>query len=119
MLKGIVFSMNTAYQNALDTLKERLKEVFTPEAVSDVILFGSVANGKDTVASDIDVMIILDNDDKIVDWDTEKKVRAIAFDIELSHDVVFDLKVMDRKMLRSQEGHTPFVEKVLTEGISA
>lgn len=111
--------MITKQTEALKSLKKAVNEEFSPEKVWDIIVFGSVARETDTSASDIDVIVILDLGENKIDWHIEKKVRDIAFNVELEYDVVFDLKVLDRASLRRREGHTPFMEKAMSEGISA
>jgi predicted nucleotidyltransferase len=87
------------------------------KALDRVIIFGSVARGSATVASDIDMMVILDDEVERVDRTTDSRIRAIIYPIELEDDVVFDLKVMKRSELQGIHGHTPFVENVMREGI--
>ena len=111
--------MITKQTEALKSFKKAVNEEFSPERVWDIIVFGSVARNTDTPASDIDVMVILKPGKSGVDWHTEKKVRDIAFNIELEYDIVFDLKVLDYTLLNRREGHTPFVEKAMAEGVSA
>lgn len=111
--------MITKQNEALKSLKKAVNDEFSPEKVWDIIVFGSVARGTDTSASDIDVIVILDLGENKIDWHIEKKVRDVAFNIELEYDVVFDLKMLGRASLRRPEGHTPFLEKAMSEGISA
>ncbi len=44
-------------------------------------------------------------------------MRTLALPVELEHDVVFDLKVVDKAALSGIRGHTPFMERVLAEGV--
>jgi hypothetical protein len=62
-------------------------------------------------------MVMLDRPGVPVSWRTEREVRALALPVELEHDVVFDLKVIDKAVLADLRSHTPFVEHVLAEGI--
>jgi predicted nucleotidyltransferase len=87
------------------------------KALDRVIVFGSVARGSAKDTSDIDVMIILEDELIDVNWRTEQDVMTVAYPIELEDDVVFDLKVMKKSDLQGIHGHTPFVENVMKEGI--
>ena len=52
--------MKTNFQKAVD-FAEKAKHL---KGITSIILFGSVARGEDTAASDIDIAIILEKDDK-------------------------------------------------------
>ena len=110
--------MKHKHNEAVEALRNALGREFGA-ALRDVIVFGSVARGTDTSASDIDIMVVLDPAGPAVDWHTEKRVRSVAFDVELEHGAVFDIKVLDRAALNRAEGHTPFIEKVFAEGVRA
>ncbi len=105
------------YGQTLQKLKLHLHEHFG-KALDRVMVFGSVARGTATDASDIDVMIILNDDLIDVNWHTESDIRSVVYPIELEDDVVFDLKVMGKADLQGIRGHTPFVENVMKEGIT-
>ena len=85
--------------------------------IDSIIVFGSVARDSSKVSSDIDVMIVFDRADQSVGWHTEWEVRSIALAVELEEDVVFDLKVVDKAGLSGIRGHTPFMERVRSEGV--
>ena len=102
---------------AIEALRNALRSRFGA-ALHQVVVFGSVARDSATEISDIDVMIILDRLDEAVDWRTEHEVRSVACHVELEHDVVFDLKTVDRADLSGPLGHTPFMERVLAEGVT-
>ena len=104
-------------KKAVRKLKQRL-HTHLGQALERVIIFGSVARGTATTASDIDVMIILNDTFIDVNWRTEQDITTVAYPIELEDDVVFDLKVMGKSDLNSIHGHTPFVENVMREGIT-
>jgi predicted nucleotidyltransferase len=97
-------------------VKQRLSEQLG-DALERVILFGSVARRTATTDSDIDVMVIINDDLMEVDWHTRSDVRELIYDVELEDEVVFDLSVMGKSELQGIKGHTPFVENVLREGI--
>jgi hypothetical protein len=57
--------------------------------------------------SDIDVLVIFDLPEAAVSWHTERHIREIALSVELTHDVVFDLKTVGKAALSGIHGHTP------------
>jgi hypothetical protein len=62
-------------------------------------------------------MVILALPQHAVDWLTIQEIRALALAVELEYDVVFDLIVIDVHELAGLRGHTPFIERVLAEGV--
>jgi predicted nucleotidyltransferase len=104
-------------EQTLRKLKRRLQE-HLGKALDRVIIFGSVARGSSKVTSDIDVMVILDDELLEVNWRVEDDIISVVYPIELEDDVVFDLKVKGKKELQGIRGHTPFMERVMKEGIT-
>ena len=105
------------YEETLHKLKEQLHE-HLGKSLDRVVVFGSVARGSAKPESDIDVMIILDDELTKIDWDTENTIIDIAYPIELEDDVVFDLKVMGKHDIQGKYRYMPFVEHVMNEGIT-
>jgi len=66
---------------ALNELKERLTRDFQ---LVDMRLFGSRAREEGDPESDLDVLIILER----TNWEIEKRIYDLAFDLDLKHDVV-------------------------------
>jgi predicted nucleotidyltransferase len=104
------------YEQTIRKLKHRLHEHFG-NALKQVIVFGSVARDAVTMASDIDVMIILDDDMTEVNWRVEDAIIDIAYPLELEDDVVFDLKVMGKHDIQGKFRYMPFIEHIMKEGI--
>ena len=105
------------HQKSIEAFRDALRARFGV-ALHQVVVFGSVARDTASPESDIDVMVVLDRPESPVDWRTEREVRSVAFDVEIAHDVVFDLKTADRTALSGLAGHTPFMERVLAEGVT-
>ena len=107
---------NRRYVTAVQALKARLQACYGA-TLHRVVVFGSVARHTAHAASDIDVLVIFDRPEAAVSWHTERHIREIALSVELMHDVVFDLKTADKAALSGIHGHTPFMERVLAEGV--
>lgn len=108
--------MNRRQTKAVRDLRRRVERAF-PGNLQKLLVFGSVARGTDGPDSDIDVLVVLDRTDVPQTWTLEKRLRDIAFPVELEHDVVFDLKLALKDDLPYAKGHTPFMENVFDEGI--
>lgn len=105
------------YEQSIRKLKQRLQNHFG-NALNQVIVFGSVARDAVTLASDIDVMIVLDDDLTEVNWRIEDAIIDLAYPLELEDDVVFDLKVMGKHAMQGKFRYMPFIERVMKEGIA-
>jgi predicted nucleotidyltransferase len=105
------------HQASIKKLSRVLREHFS-DSIDRILVFGSVARGRDTRASDIDVVVVLDMASDSVGWRVERQVRALIYPIELEDDVIFDLKVVAKGDLSGLRGHTPFMETVTAQGVS-
>jgi len=63
--------------------------------VLEMRLFGSKATGEDVPGSDIDILVVV-QDARV---DVEDRVLAIAFDVNLAHDVYISPRVVGRATL--------------------
>ena len=77
-------------------------------------LFGSKATGRDQPDSDIDVLVVVNQNGVEI----EDRVLDIAFDVNLKHDVYISPRVIDRSILSDPVWSiTPFLQAVAKEGI--
>jgi len=76
--------------NAICKLKKKLLDRFPR---TQVILYGSKIRGDDEKFSDIEILILLDEE---IDAELEKQVLDIAYDIELEFDVVFGVMIKSK-----------------------
>lgn len=78
-------------------------------------LFGSKAAGRDEPDSDIDVLVLVDEESV----ELEDQVLDAAFEVNLAHDVYISPRVIARAVLEHPVWRiTPFLEAVMREGIS-
>jgi predicted nucleotidyltransferase len=84
--------------------------------ILDVRLFGSEARGDATPESDLDVLIVVQPDDKRVAL--EDRIIDIAFDVNLEFGVYISPCVVTKAILTHPVWReTPFLETVLREGV--
>lgn len=79
-----------------------------------LILFGSYARGDHNEASDLDLLILLDQE-KVTSMD-QKKITYPLYDIEFETGTLISPMVLSKKDWESRKGKTPFYENVSREG---
>lgn len=109
--------MNNKINVALREFDRVLKDYFGSK-YNRLILFGSVAKDLADETSDIDVMVVMNMPVDDVNWQLEREVRDFAFCVELECDVVFDIHLVASVELDADHSHTPFIDAVLSEGVT-
>jgi len=71
-----------------------------------LILFGSRARGEDEESSDVDLMVILD--DEISNFDTKEKIRDIIHDFSLKHPYIFSVLIVSKSLAQKRKGFLVF-----------
>lgn len=101
-------------------LRKRAAEEFAralrqavPGRLRAVWLFGSVARGEDTHASDVDVLVVLD----VRDPQVLRRIYTLANDLSMSRDVDLSVKVLGAADFERNRG-TNFIENVHREGVA-
>ncbi|HDZ61560.1 MAG TPA: nucleotidyltransferase domain-containing protein [Nitrospirae bacterium] len=74
-------NLTTKEKKALTDFRKALVADF---GALDVRLFGSRARGEGDEESDLDVFIVIPQ----IDWELEKKIYGLSFDISLEHGVL-------------------------------
>jgi len=88
-----------------------------PDEVVDLRLFGSKARGNAARDSDIDVLVVVQPDDRYAALET--RVVNIAFDVNLEFNVFISPTVVTPAILNHPVWReTPFLETVLREGVT-
>ncbi|MFH1039287.1 MAG: nucleotidyltransferase domain-containing protein [PVC group bacterium] len=90
-------------------LKDRISEKYS---IQEMRIFGSTARGDRTPESDIDVWVHLFH----VNRQIEEELFDMAYDLELKHDCLIDLIVVDDRVLSGAHGTAPIYEKIRAEG---
>jgi predicted nucleotidyltransferase len=76
-------------REAVDAFVEALQQQY-PDRIQDVILFGSKARGDSHPDSDIDILILVDDDD----WRFSHAISRLAARISLNYDVLLGPRVI-------------------------
>ena len=86
------------------------------ERLDKVILYGSYARGDFDEYSDIDIMILADIQRENA-YSTKSRIRDIIGDIDLLHNVVLSIHVVDCATFYQFMNDLPFYSNVNKEGV--
>jgi predicted nucleotidyltransferase len=93
-----------------EKIKQAIKRMLTEKSeIEDVVLFGSFAENKATVSSDVDILLVLKSSDKNF-IDRQLDYRDYFSDIDLNVDIFAYTQGEVSK-------GNPFVEKALSKGL--
>lgn len=81
---------------------------------AQAILYGSEARGDARADSDIDVLILLDDNEKLT-AERELEITRLLYEVEVDTGVIISPMVMLRRMWESVT--TPFTINVMKEGV--
>ena len=84
------------------------------EPNATLILYGSYARGDNRDDSDIDLLILLDNDTVTVS--DERRITYPLYDIEFKTGILISPPVLSKKDWESRHRITPFYENVTKKG---
>lgn len=97
-------------QSAIDAFKKSLIR-YLPDQIESIIIFGSKARGEIKPFSDIDLLVVV-NDENLELWD---KIQTLSSEISLEYDVLLSVKIMDLSHLeflrRVQSGLIKNIDK--------
>ena len=96
--------------NRLKIAQEFANAIYS-EDIEEIILFGSVARGDDNSDSEIDILIISDNELKI-----EPKISDEVFNIIKEYRELVSAHVMSKKHFNETKNY-PFLKNVIHEGV--
>jgi predicted nucleotidyltransferase len=96
----------------LNQIKDVIKNRF---ALDQIYFYGSRVYGKPEVYSDYDVFITLDEP---VDWRKKDAIHDLIYEIELTNDIIIDLKVYNKHEIQSgRYRFSSFIQEVLSQGL--
>jgi predicted nucleotidyltransferase len=101
--------MKKKIEKIVTALKNKISEHYS---IKEMRVFGSSARGDRSPESDIDVMVHL----VYVDRSIEENIFDMAYDLELQHDCLIDILVVDDRDLSGIQGTAPIYKNVRAEG---
>jgi len=112
--KNKVF-LQKSQTEVMEILKHYVKSVrpILGERLKSVILYGSYARGDFEAGSDIDIMLMVDNEDL---REYNDRLLAIEVDINLNNDVLIVPIAISEEKLKKYKDVVPFYRNVIKEG---
>jgi uncharacterized protein len=99
----------------LNSLRERICSRLG-DVVDKVILFGSRIDGTSREDSDYDILVILNID---FDWNKEREIYDLCYDVSLDYDILIDVKVISSSELHTIRAKQPYIQNALESGLQA
>ncbi len=107
--------INEKADKIITDVKNELREVLGDKLV-ELILFGSYAKGKESSQSDIDIMLLVDEDQESLRR-LEDKITEISFELSLEYDLVLSIILKSYQQFKNYSDVLPFYMNVENEGI--
>ena len=101
--------MKKKIEQIVSKLKDRISGKYS---IKEMRVFGSSVRGDRKPESDIDVLVHLFH----VNRQIEEDLFDMAYDLELKHDCLIDMMVVDDHDLSGAQGTAPIYEKIRAEG---
>lgn len=98
-----------------EVVKQISQTIHRIEPTATAILYGSEARGDARPDSDIDVLILLDGEQR--DLKREWNITGELYEIELATGVLVNPMIMLRKQWENRPFKTPFYVNVINEGV--
>jgi predicted nucleotidyltransferase len=115
-MKDINYISNLKVREILKKVDNKIIEMFG-DKLEKVILYGSYARNENTSESDIDVMVLVNEDEyKIREY--EDKITDIMVDLSLEYGVVVSVYAQNAQEYEKQAKILPFLMNVQREGIN-
>lgn len=99
----------------LSELSENLMHVYGKK-LKQIILYGSVARGVSTKESDIDIMVLVDADDKVL-RDYSEKLSDVSTDISIKYLRVFSIIDISYQEYMNWKQILPYYKNISEEGV--
>ena len=114
-MNGTALSHLTANERAaISEYAEQIRNRY-PERVLSVTLFGSKARGDADTESDIDLLVLVDEESNSF----RSELWRIASDVSLEHNVVLSVRVYARvRWAESRRMRLPFYRAIVADGIA-
>ena len=113
MNRGSISHLTAPEHQAIEAFVTRLRRHF-PERILQTILFGSKARGDSQPWSDIDILIIVNEED----WPLRQEINTLAARVSLEYDVLLGPRVIGQERWERMKRHRfGLYQNIVAEGI--
>ena len=113
MSKSLSLLLTPNEERAVNSFVERLFDRY-PDRIRQVVLFGSKARGDSGVWSDIDILVITDDED----WRFQHAISNVASRVSLENDVLIGPRVVGQERWgRMRKERFSLYRNIAAEGI--
>ncbi len=115
ILINVLNTKNEKILTLLSEVKRETKNIFTNK-LQKIILYGSYARDEATLDSDIDIMILIDeNRDNLRQY--RNLIIDVIFELSLKYDIILSILIKNYKDFNNYIEFVPFFRNVYNEGI--
>lgn len=100
----------------LEEIKRKCAELLGTR-MKQIILFGSYARGEESIGSDVDIMLLIDEDPETMKKYSED-ILDIMTDLSIKYDVVLSIFELSVQEYNKYKEFVPFYETVSKEGVA-
>jgi predicted nucleotidyltransferase len=115
-MKDISFIIDIKIKGILQKIDNEMTKLFNNK-LENVILYGSYARNENTSESDIDVMVLVDEDEHKI-RECEDRITDIMVDLSLEYGIVISIYTQNVQEYEKQSRVLPFLINVQKEGIN-
>lgn len=114
-MKDISNIYDVRVKEILNKVENKMFQLFQNK-LKDIILYGSYARNENTSESDMDIMILVDENQELLKG-YEDSVAEIMVDLSLEYDIVLSLYTQSIQEYQKQISVLPFLRNIQREGI--
>lgn len=83
--------------------------------LKEVVLFGSqLSTGTNKDDADFDILIILK---KTADWEMQRTISDLCYEVELRHDIIIDSHILSEEEFNTPRGKQPIFINAIEKGL--
>jgi len=105
--------MNKKIRSLVEGIKKQLIKIYG-DGIKQIIVYGSYARGKETKDSDIDILVVID--DNLNPTEVEESIDSLLFKILLEEEELCSMIAIPERIFKNYR--TPFLLNVKKEGVS-
>lgn len=114
-MKDISYIHDARVKHILSKVQNNMIELFHNK-LQDIILYGSYARNENTLESDMDIMILVDEKEDVLKK-YDDSIADIMVDLSLEYGIVLSLYAQSLKQYEEHLKVLPFLRNIQTEGI--